>query len=76
MKSVLTTLAFLLLLAPIFAQKNGKINKNKQAVIASVDSKYKQLTDLSDKIWSYEEIAFQETQSAEALAQYAEANGF
>ncbi|MEM1359763.1 MAG: amidohydrolase [Bacteroidota bacterium] len=48
----------------------------KAAVKASVAKQYEQLIDLSDRIWSYEEIAFQERQSAEALKAYAAANGF
>ncbi len=58
----------------INAQRNS--NKNKAAVIKSIDSKYTELSALSDKIWSYEEIAFRETQSAAALASYAENQGF
>ncbi len=60
----------------IHAQQKPKISKNKQAVIQSLDSKYDQLTTLSDKIWSYAEEAFLETKSAAALIQFAEANGF
>lgn len=60
----------------IQAQKKPKINKNKQAVIATIDSKNQQLIDLSDKIWSFEEVAFRETQSAQALADYAASQGF
>lgn len=63
-------------LTTIHAQKNTNTNSNKQAVIQSIDNKYQQLTDLSDKIWSYEEIAFQEVKSAKALADFAVANGF
>ncbi|MEM6634046.1 MAG: hypothetical protein AAF694_30500 [Bacteroidota bacterium] len=48
-----------------WAQK-PKISGNKKAVITSMESQYEQLSELSDKIWSYEEIAFRETQSAEA----------
>lgn len=59
-----------------FAQKKPKINKNKQAVITSVNSKTVELTALSDEIWGFEEIAFRETQSAEALADFAEQQGF
>lgn len=58
------------------AQGKLKFNENKEAVIATIDQKYQELTDLSDKIWSFEEIAFQETQSAKALADFAEAHGF
>ncbi len=60
----------------VHAQRKPKINKNKKAVIASIESNYEALTTLSDKIWAYEEEAFQETQSAQALADYAKANGF
>ncbi|WP_020568634.1 amidohydrolase [Neolewinella persica] len=51
-------------------------SKLKAEVRAGVAAQYEQLTDLSDRIWSYEEIAFQEAQSAEALKAYARANGF
>jgi len=53
-----------------------KIDKQKKDVIEFVDDHYDELTALSDKIWSYEEIAFRENKSAEALAQYAEQQGF
>ena len=69
-------LCLTLLSCSVSAQKKLKVNNNKQSVIANVDNNYKQLTELSDKIWSYEEIAFQETQSAKALAEYARNAGF
>ena len=75
-KFLLQLLSCLILLAPAHAQKKAKISKNKQAVIAAIDAQYTDLTTLSDKIWSYEEIAFQEKQSAEALIAYAEQQGF
>jgi len=71
-----TVLFAIWVLATGFAQEKPKISQNKKAVMASIDSKYEQLTELSDKIWSYEEIAFQETKSAKALADFAEAHGF
>ena len=58
------------------SQKKPKINDNKKAVISSLESKYEELTTLSDKIWAFEEVAFQETQSSAALADYAESKGF
>jgi aminobenzoyl-glutamate utilization protein B len=74
---------FYLLLIPtllaagsVFAQKKTKADPLKAEVIKSVDSRFESLTDLSDKIWSFEEIAFQETQSAAALSDYAEELGF
>lgn len=74
MRNLLSLAVFCFFISSAFAQKQV-INANKQAVIASVHAKYAALTDLSDEIWSFEEVAFQENQSAEALASYAEANG-
>jgi aminobenzoyl-glutamate utilization protein B len=48
----------------------------KQDVIASVDAQAEALIDLSDRIWGYAEIAFRETESAEALIEHASAHGF
>jgi aminobenzoyl-glutamate utilization protein B len=48
----------------------------KQDVIASVDAQAEALTALSDRIWGYAEIAFRETESAEALIEHASAHGF
>jgi len=76
MKKIVLVSFSLLLVFTLSAQRKPKINKNKQAAIIALDSKFSELTALSDKIWSFEETAFQETQSAEALASYAEANGF
>lgn len=61
-----------------FGQKKAsqKIDANKKSVIASVDNKKEALTALSDEIWAYAEVAFQETKSSKALADYAEAQGF
>lgn len=58
-----------------FGQDTHK-NPNKQAVINAVDKQFKDLRDLSDRIWSYEEIAFQESKSSKDLIAYAKANGF
>ena len=78
MKKALLLILALAIALPATAQKKKKtkVNKNKQAVISSLEGKYAELTELSDKIWSYEEIAFQEEKSAEALAKYAELQGF
>lgn len=76
MKQLLSCLLMLAIILSATAQKKPKINKNKQAIISSIESKYGELTTLSDKIWSYEEIAFQEEKSSEALAAYAESQGF
>jgi len=51
-------------------------NPNKVQAAASVDAQAGALTELSDEIWGYAEIAFRESRSAEALASHAEAHGF
>lgn len=66
---------FLLLVSHVLFAQSINFADKKEKVIASVEKHYDQLTDLSDKIWSFEEIAFQETKSAKALADFAEANG-
>lgn len=76
MKKLTFTLLSFLVLATTFGQDQVHQNKNKQAVLNFVNDNYKDLTDLSDRIWSYEEVAFQETKSARDLAAYAEKNGF
>lgn len=58
------------------AQKKPENFALKQKAIIGLDQKYEALTALSDKIWSYEEIAFQESKSAAALIDYAESQGF
>lgn len=71
-----TYLLTLLITCSVYAQKKPKINSNKKTAIASVESQSDKLIELSDKIWSFEEVAFRENQSADALAAYAESQGF
>ena len=53
----------------------NKPSAEKQAVLGSVEQHQAELIELSDQIWAYAETAFAETQSAKALADYAEAQG-
>ncbi|MEQ8474608.1 amidohydrolase [Fulvivirga sp.] len=76
MKKLLALFIICLMAIQVSAQKKPKINANKKAAISSVESKANDLTALSDKIWSFEEVAFQEKQSAAALMAYAEKQGF
>ncbi|GAB5414981.1 MAG: M20 family metallopeptidase [Congregibacter sp.] len=48
----------------------------KSEAIASIDSRTQALTSLSDEIWRHAEIAFKETQSADALITHAREHGF
>ena len=72
---ILTLLLTLLISASAFAQ-NGITNENKKRVVDYIESNSSDLTGLSDEIWQYAEIAFKESQSAEALSGYAESQGF
>lgn len=75
---LLLLLALLGLGHPLLAQKKASVKPNplKQAVQATVDAQFADMTELSDKIWAFEEIAFQESQSSAALSAYAEKLGF
>lgn len=72
---LLTTLLFIFPIVILNGQMRHE-NQNKAAVIESVDSHFEALRSLSDKIWSYEEIAFQEEKSAKDLSDFAEQQGF
>ena len=54
----------------------GQMSKNKKAIQSSVEKHEKELIRISDEIWAAAEIAFQETESSQALIDYAEKNGF
>lgn len=71
----LSLLLLCFLAVPVYAQQNIT-NENKEAVITSIDEKSEALSNLSDEIWSHAEIAFKEDRSADALAAFAERNGF
>lgn len=74
-KTILITLFFLLSFGLTFGQKK-KLSKNKKALITSVEKHKKELIRISDEIWGLAETAFEETNSAEILASYAEKQGF
>jgi len=68
--------ALLASIGSIAMAQGGAGGQLKQDVIESVDAQAEALTDLSDRIWRFAEIAFRETQSAEALIEHAAAHGF
>lgn len=47
---------------------------SKKAIVTSVDRHKTNLIDISRQIWSHAELAFEEYESSEALASYAEVN--
>ena len=75
MRTILLVLLMLGLTLPGMAQTQPHSNPNKQAVIASIDTKYDALVELSDAIWEHAEVAFKEDKSAKALADFARMNG-
>ncbi|MCS5639849.1 MAG: amidohydrolase [Candidatus Marinimicrobia bacterium] len=58
------------------AEAKEKWTTNKKAVVASVEKHEKELTSISDNIWSYAELSLAEYQSSKALSDYAEKKGF
>lgn len=64
----------LALTAPLLGQV--KFSDDKKAAAATIDRSAAEMTALSDRIWRYAETALRETQSAAALADYAESKGF
>lgn len=79
MKKLLSICVCTISIVFVFAQKKSKttpgLSLEKQAIIASVQKHEKELTEISDKIWAYAEIAMREKQSSKLLADYAEAQG-
>lgn len=71
-KSGFFLMVFLLSL-PMQAQK---VSKTKNAILNSVERHRSDLIAISDSIWALAETAFQESNSARILADYAEKNGF
>ena len=79
MQKVLNSILAVLLICcntDLSAQKKPPFIKQKQEIIQLLEDRYDELTSLSDQIWSFEEVAFEEAQSAQALIDYATSNGF
>jgi aminobenzoyl-glutamate utilization protein B len=72
----LLSLLFCILVSSTAVAQDGITNDNKKRVIDFIEGNSSELTTLSDDIWEYAEIAFKESQSSEALANYAESQGF
>lgn len=58
------------------AAQTKKLSPNKDAALKTILSREKELTKLSDEIWAHAETALKEKNSAKALADYAEQQGF
>jgi len=71
-----TFLSLALLLCLCYSLQSQRLTSSKKAIIASVEAHKDNLIAVSDSIWALAETAFDEDDSAEILAQYAEENGF
>ncbi|MBT8236825.1 MAG: amidohydrolase, partial [Bacteroidia bacterium] len=69
-------LLLLLSLALTQTMKSQRMSSSKKAIVASVEAHKEKLIAISDSIWALAETAFEEDDSAEILASYAEKNGF
>jgi len=69
-------LGFVLVPVLALAQAGEGIGAEKQAVVGSVERHAEDYIRLGDQIWALAETAFEETESARLLADYAEAQGF
>jgi len=72
MKNTLLLFVAFFSVATLAAQK---MNKNKSAIISSVETHKAELIKISDSIWALAETAFNESGSSKILADYAEKNG-
>ena len=73
--------SFLLALFAFFlltqaAEAQSEMPQLKREIVASVENRRAQLIDMSDQIWGFAEVAFEENRSAKLLADYAEKQGF
>ena len=74
MKKIILFVLILFVSITSYAQKG--MSKNKKALLTSVEKHKNELIKISDEIWRLAETAFEETKSAEILANYAEKQGF
>jgi aminobenzoyl-glutamate utilization protein B len=75
MKKIPAIILCCVIVFPAVAQPK-KLTANKAAVVGSVNKYESELTKLSDEVWAYAETALKEHKSSEALAAYAEKQGF
>ena len=73
MRILFTSVMLLCILPGLEAQR---MSTSKKSIIASVEKHQERLIAISDSIWAHAEMAFDEDDSAELLASYAEENGF
>jgi aminobenzoyl-glutamate utilization protein B len=77
MKTRLPNAAVLLAVLSMISQPAaGAFVKKKEEAVASIEKHKAEIIDLSDRIWAFAETALLEARSSEALADYAEKQGF
>ncbi len=76
MKRALALLSLLVCAVGPGAAQTNTVSPAKQKAVASIDRQSAEMSELSDQIWAFAEIALRETRSAALLADYAESQGF
>src|SRR5436305_951297 len=77
MKRLSACAAILWAAASLIPARAGDANrKTRDDAVAAVVQQRKDLIGLADRVWSYAETALRERKSAQALAEYAERQGF
>lgn len=76
MKQIQIPFLLLLCLSSLQGFSQEKLSETKQKIINTIESHESEMIELSDKIWAAAETAFEENESAELLANYAESKGF
>lgn len=69
-------MTFLCLVFCFVAKVEAQLTDLKKEAIASIDGFQEEYIDMSDRIWALAELAFEEKESSEILASFAEAQGF
>lgn len=70
------TAALAFCFSPAFAAEAPVLSPAAAKVIAEIDAKHGQISDLASKIWGYAEVGYKEQQSSKLLADALEAEGF
>ena len=78
MKKIILLSIFCAFISTTFAQtvKKKKLRKDDKAILAELDSKFDQYSEIAQKIWGYAELGYQEEKSSGLLQKILEAEGF
>ncbi|MDY0099866.1 MAG: amidohydrolase [Bacteroidales bacterium] len=75
-KAIFIIVVPFMMAASVSGQAGKKYSRDKETVIKLIESIQDELTRISDTIWKYAEVGFEEYKSSMLLADLAEKNGF